>query len=158
MKKNLSIAIAVIIVLILAGGAYYLHSKNVQQAAKNVQGLNASAYPLYTGASWDAGHPETQGGLSGYSVTSLATSSTNNISSITKPFEQYYQNKLTNGGWSIDNALAADGAGSSLTAYQKDGIYIVIGYTTTFDGGGVHEPVQCPCHVTLGIFSGSVSK
>lgn len=152
MKKPLLLIFGVILIAL---GIYFTLTKNVPG---DTHELNVAAYPLYDGVTWGEGHADIQEGLTGFSITSLQSATTSDIAAITKPFEDYYQNKLTNDGWSVDTALAAGGAGSSLTAYHKGSVYLVIGYSTKFFGGGVNEPVQCPCRVTLGIFSGAVSK
>ena len=116
--------------------------------------LSADIYPLYSGATWSEVQPKTFEKMTGFEVTAVAAKDTTNITEATSPFEKYYAEKLTAEGWTVDNSLAAGGPGASITAYAKDGNYIIISFSTDFKAGGENEPVQCPCDVSLSIFSG----
>lgn len=116
--------------------------------------LSLDAYPLYSGATWSEVQPKTFEKMTGFEVTAVAAKDTTNIAEATSPFEKYYADKLTAEGWMLDNSLAAGGPGASITAYTKDGNYIIISFSTDFKAGGENEPVQCPCDVTLSVFSG----
>lgn len=117
--------------------------------------LNADAYPLYSGLSWGAEQSAVIEKLSGYEAISAPITNITDLSAVSAPFDAYYKNKLEAAGWTVDNALAAGGPGASITAYKKGSEYIVVSYTTKFNGGGPDEPEQCPCDISFSVFSGT---
>ena len=150
-----------IIIVAILGAAYYgivprLEKVRHESSDGQVQELVADAYPLYAGVSWGTEHAAENGDLVGWEVTAPAATDTDNIASATQPFETYYQEKLIAAGWRVDNTRAAGGPGASVTAYEKDGQYLVISFQTDFKGTVPDAPVQCPCDVTLSLFSGVV--
>ncbi len=151
MKKILVIAGSAVIVFLVALTLLGLKNKAVAPVLGN---LPADVYPLYSGATWSEVQPKTFEKLTGYEITAIAAKDTTNIAEATYPFEKYYAEKLTAEGWAIDNSLAAGGPGASITAYVKSGNYIIVSFSTDFKGGGENEPVQCPCDVSLSVFSG----
>ena len=44
----------------------------------------------------------------------------------------------------------------SIEAYQKDGAHILVGFTSNFKHKAENEPDQCPCDVSLFLFSNRV--
>ncbi|KKW09519.1 MAG: hypothetical protein UY47_C0016G0006 [Parcubacteria group bacterium GW2011_GWB1_49_7] len=115
--------------------------------------LSADIYPLYSGATWSEVQPKTFEKMTGFEVTAVAAKDTTNITEATSPFEKYYAEKLTAEGWTVDNSLAAGGPGASITAYTKDGNYIIISFSTDFKAGGENEPVQCPSEEKMSLCS-----
>jgi hypothetical protein len=128
--------------------------------------LNSDVYPLYPGISWKIAGQATdtlpiagvQKTLNGYRVTSESVKNITDIAAIAMPFEKYYANKLSQAAWSEDKQLAASGPGSDITVYTKGVNYIIVSYTSVFHTGGVDTPEECPCDLSLSIFSGAKSE
>jgi hypothetical protein len=125
------------------------------EATTTNENLLPDVYPLYSGVSWGDESTTTYEQFSGYQLTSAIQPDITNIAGISVPFENYYATKLVAAGWSIDNSLAAGGAGSEIIAYKKGNDEIIISYNSLFNMGSPNSPAQCPCEVTLQIFSGS---
>jgi hypothetical protein len=119
--------------------------------------LSADLAPLYAKAAWGEPKADSVGigttTLSGTSVKALAATSTMNIAAATTPFEQYYEKKLTGLGWKVDNMLAASGPGANMTGYRKGSALIIVSFSSIFHNRQENAPVQCPCDVTLSLFS-----
>ncbi|HVZ75770.1 MAG TPA: hypothetical protein VG934_00655 [Candidatus Paceibacterota bacterium] len=153
-----STIIGIIVVLVIAAAAiYWLWGEQAQAPTTNNSAplLAADAYPLYTGVAWGSVASATLEDLIGVEVTSQAATDITNIASTSQPFEDYYRQKLLAAGWSVDIARAAGGPGSDITVYSKGGDFIATQVSTDFKGTQPNEPVQCPCDVTLRVFSGS---
>lgn len=120
--------------------------------------LNADLYPLYPNADWQPAETETvmigEEELAGHSVTSATIHADMDPSSVFMPFEAYYEDKLTSLGWTAENNLAAGGPMGGQTGYVRDGQTILIRYETTFQNVTEDAPAECPCDVTLSVFSG----
>jgi hypothetical protein len=115
--------------------------------------LSSDVYPLYTGVTWGGEQQGSLESLSGYGVNSVPVTNVTDLATVFTPFDRYYANKLLGAGWTIDNSRAADGPGSSITAYQKGGKYIFVSHNAVFKGTLPNQPVQCPCDVTLSVFT-----
>jgi hypothetical protein len=156
MKKFLTCAVALLIVL---AAVFIITSNKNDQPIIPVaeQHLNPDAYPLYSDLSWGSEQAKTfEGKFSGYEVTSIPVTDITDLSVVSTPFDNYYKNKLEAIGWTVDNSLAAGGPGASITAYKKGSDYIIVSFSTKFKGGGTNEPVQCPCDITMSVFSGAL--
>lgn len=120
--------------------------------------LNADLYPLYPDADWQSAETETvtigEEELAGHSVTSTTTHADMDPASVFMLFEAYYEDKLTALGWTVENNLAAGGPMGGQTGYVRDGQTILIRYETTFQNVTEDAPAECPCDVTLSVFSG----
>ncbi|HWB34030.1 MAG TPA: hypothetical protein VG753_01775 [Candidatus Paceibacterota bacterium] len=153
----------VILLLIIAAAAVYWFWGDIVRAPTNSdtgQGasslmLAADAYPLYPSVAWGSVASATLEDLTGVELMSQPVTDITDIALVSGPFERYYQMKLFGAGWTVDNSRAASGAGSDITVYQKGSNFIATTFTTDFKGTKPGEPVECPCDVTLGIFSGT---
>jgi len=74
-------------------------------------------------------------------------------SSIFLPFEKYYEQKLTALGWERDNDFDAGGPMGGQTGYTKDGKLILTSFSISFENKPVDTPLECPCSLTLSVFS-----
>ncbi len=146
--------VAVLVLLVVAGGMYLYGPKHLNPAPAAVNNLSADVYPLYNGLVWGAEEATTSSSFVGYIVESQTISNISNLSAISTPFDEYYKNKLLALGWSPDITLEAGGPGAEVMAYKKGDTRIIIAYHTVFHGGGANEPVKCPCDITFSIFSG----
>lgn len=124
--------------------------------------LIADIYPLYSGASWPSSvsMSMTLGSTTynGYKIVSLPSATTTNIASVANAFISYYDKKLVAAGWKQDTSLDADGAGSSSRVYKSGAGVLVLGYNTDFIGTKANAPVECPCKVSLSIFSSTAGQ
>ena len=152
--KTRTMVIGVVLILIIAAYAVFFSHKT---ASVVVAQLATDVYPLYPGAAWGAEEPATYQEFSGYQIVSKTVPNVTDLSVIFQPFEQYYEQKLTALGWSVDNAQAAGGPGSEFVGYKKGSDEIIISYNSIFKGGGQNEPVQCPCDISMTIFSGTLA-
>ncbi|CAN5755382.1 hypothetical protein BH11PAT2_BH11PAT2_02170 [soil metagenome] len=145
--------VPILLVVGLIAGYVYFHSRgNPVIPAATL--LSADAYPLYPGAKWGVVATATKDSFVGHETVAEPVKNITNISSVSQPFENYYKQKLTASGWIVDNDFAAGGPGASITAYRKGAEYILTQLSTVFKAGGQNEPAQCPCDVTLSLFSG----
>jgi len=119
--------------------------------------LNQDVYPLYSGVSWSASRMETvtisTSTYSGASITSLPVKDTMDPGSVFTPFERYYDQKLTALGWETVNDLAAGGHVGGQTGYRKDGATILTRFQIVYHTVPENAPSECPCDVTLSLFS-----
>ena len=119
--------------------------------------LSQALYPLYSAASWNEPHlvslelPEEN--LYGTGVEAVVATSTMNPGAAFSPFDTYYASKLKALGWKVDNGLAAGGPARGQTVYRKDNGFIAVNFWTDFHTISSTSPMQCPCDVTLKLFS-----
>lgn len=120
--------------------------------------LSADLYPLYNRADWNASEVEHfiigTTSYSGTNITSVTVTNTMNPGSIFTPFERYYDQKLKALGWQVANDLAAGGHVGGQTGYRKDGAVILTRFQITYHTRPENAPSECPCDVTLSLFSG----
>lgn len=113
--------------------------------------------PLYSGVTWKATEVESfligTTTYKGASVTSWPVFDTTNPSEIFTPFEKYYDKKLKALGWTVANNLAAGGHVGGQTGYQKDGKTILTRFQINYKTRPENAPSECPCDVTLSLFS-----
>jgi hypothetical protein len=145
------------LILVLGGGAYYIvnYAPNGLHALSGVGALrlNSAVYPLYSEVTWPAPYFATRSGLSGIETHVLAAHDTMDISSVTGAFSSYYMQKLAADGWNKDISREAGGPGSSVEAYEKNGEHILVMFSSVFKNKPADAPEQCPCDVTLTLFS-----
>lgn len=145
------------LILVLGGGAYYL----VYYAPNGIPlisgggalRLNPAVYPLYGGVTWRAPYLASENGLSGIEMNAVTVNDTMDIGAITTPFSAYYEQLLASSGWQKDLAREAGGPGSSVEAYVKGSSHILVMYSSVFKVQSADAPEQCPCNVTLTLFS-----
>jgi len=149
------VALGIVILAIVVSGVAIWHS-NKTAAAPALQ-LASDLYPLYSGLDWNSPMADsfTMGTTTyvGATATSSASASTMDPSSIFMPFENYYSQKLAAAGWSVADNFDADGPTGSLSGYQKGSETILVGYSINYETVTT-GPLQCPCDVTLSLFSG----
>jgi hypothetical protein len=121
--------------------------------------ITSDAYPLYAGASWNTSTKKTSmvgsASITGASIDSVPVTNTMDPSSIFSPFETYYASKLKNAGWSIDTSLAAGGHTGGQTGYRKGSNVLLTEFHVNYHSVPKDAPSECPCDVTLSLFSGS---
>jgi hypothetical protein len=114
-------------------------------------------YPLYTGASWNKARVEdvTMGTTtySGASVESAAIDAGMNPGKVFTAFEQYYASLLAERGWHVANDLAAGGHVGGQTGYRNGPGVILVRYHIDYQNVPDNAPSECPCAVTLSLFS-----
>ncbi len=159
MKRALIISVVVVVVLCCAIFAVWVlpHAPSISSPTP-VQHLAPDAYPLYSGATWGPEEGTTFGDFVGYGISSAPVTNITDIASTSMPFEQYYAQKLSAAGWGVDNALAAGGPGSEIVGYRKGADVLIVSFGSVFKAGGVNEPEQCPCDVTMHVFSGALES
>ena len=121
------------------------------------QALNKDLYPLFSGAHWEVPKAESvtisTSTYSGVSVSSLSIIPTMDPGSVFTPFERYYDNHLKALGWKVDNYLAAGGHVGGQTGYRKADELILVRYNILYHTVSNTAPSECPCDVTLSLFS-----
>lgn len=115
---------------------------------------DARLYPQDMSVTWGPITATTAMGMAGSVATAVLATDTDNIAAASRPLMDYYARFLTSDGWTVDNSKAAGGPGAEIVAYQKGNEYVIVSLKTVFKGGGENEPVQCPCDVSLSVFSG----
>jgi hypothetical protein len=125
--------------------------------------LNPALYPLYSGVTWGPETPAIETwrtatgtfNVAGYRISSAAVKGITDIAALTTPFENYYRQKFTTSGWTINTQMEAGGPMGSQIGYAKGADYIILGYHTVFHSNvaGPNSPVACPCDTTLSLFS-----
>ena len=121
--------------------------------------LASAVYPLYGGVSWSASAVESfmigSTTYSGASITSAPVTGTMDPRSAFTPFETYYAEKLRALGYMVDNRLAAGGHTGGQIAYQKESSLILTRFSIVYHAVPANAPSECPCDVTLSLFSQS---
>ncbi|MBU6323417.1 MAG: hypothetical protein KGI41_03465 [Patescibacteria group bacterium] len=162
-KRNIVAACLILLVAAgIAGSLFFasrLSPRSAPEAAQPAPGpLTADAYPLYPSALWGAAEAASfsagASSFSGYEAAAEPKKDVTDLAALFAPFERYYQQKLEAAGWTEDINLAANGPGSGITAYRKGGAVLIVGYESVFKAGGKNAPAECPCDLTLYVFSG----
>lgn len=162
-NKTLLIATGIVIVF-LAGFFIWISYHTAQKENAPVENtksivpvLASDLYPLYAGASWGAPYAETlelsTTTVSGVGIKSVSVNGTMDPGSVFSPFEKYYKNKLESAGWKNDTYLEAGGPMGEQTGYRKESKLIIVRDSTVFHVVTDTAPSECPCDVTLALFS-----
>ncbi|MBU6214509.1 GPI anchored serine-threonine rich family protein [Patescibacteria group bacterium] len=124
--------------------------------------LLSSLLPLYAGATWQAPEVETffigTTTYTGASATSNPVTDTMDPASIFSPFERFYEEKLSALGYRVVNALAAGGHVGGQTGYQKGAETVLVRFHIDYHTISETSPSECPCDVTLSVFSSAASS
>lgn len=119
--------------------------------------LASDLYPLYEKTHWETPKAESvtigTTTLSGTSVTSATINAQMDPSSVFSPFDTYYDKKLQAAGWSVADDLAAGGHTGGQTGYRKGDAVILTRFDIQYKNQPDDAPSECPCTVTLSIFS-----
>ncbi len=157
MKQLLRIALALFIII---GGVYvavtqYDLTGARPQAVPDVV-LNPDVYPLYTGIEWGTAYATTSPDFGTVTmIASIPTTNITDIASLSQPFMQYYDAKLTSTGWSLDISRAAGGPGGEVAVYTNGNQFIALSFNSIFNVTSPDAPSQCPCDVQFTITSGT---
>lgn len=155
--KNKQLWISVGIIIIAA--AIVFVSVRYKETPQNTEypKILADLYPLYENAKWNTPVNENvtigTAAYSGASVSSVPVVNTMDPASIFSPFENYYDQKLKSLGWAEANDLAAGGHVGGQTGYRKDNAVILTRFQINYRVVSDTAPSECPCDVTLSIFS-----
>ncbi len=144
------LAAGVVILAIIAGALYYYLG-----IWSGEQALTRDVYPLYQQLQWSSPQKADVMGMQGTKVESDPIVNITDLASVTRPFTQYYEQKLEANDWVVDSSLAAGGPGAEQIGYTKGNDYVILGYQSVFHVRPVDAPVQCPCDITFSIWSGS---
>jgi len=114
--------------------------------------------PPYSKFSWNGAYGTTKT-FSGITVAGVAMKTSpvahiQNIAALTQPFYAYYNSALIADGWSLAQNLEADGAGSSIRAYQKGNKYIFLAHVATDENVNPAKIFSCPCTIQFGVLIG----
>ncbi len=150
--------IVLITIMLLVGGIFYWQSKQSSTPPDmKHQVLSEDLYPLYNGTSWNASGDESfaigNTTFSGASIKSATIADTMDPGSIFTPFESYYDQKLKALGWQTTNDLAAGGHVGGQTGYRKNASIILTRFQIVYHSVPDNAPSECPCDVTLSLFS-----
>ena len=119
--------------------------------------LAIDLYPLYTDVIWNNTHAEsvTIGTTTymGAGANTVAIDSGMDPGSISIPFSQYYSGLLLERGWHLDDDLAAGGHTGGQEGYRNGNGLILVRYTFDYLNNPTNAPSECPCTVTLSLFS-----
>lgn len=146
----------IILILLIAGMVYWSYTRSDTPVTTH-PALSADLYPLYTHINWNT--PEVDSfviGTSTYSGASIHSSlvvDTMDPGSVFTPFERYYEQKLKVLGWTVANDLAAGGHTGGQTGYRKENSIILTHFNITYHTLPENAPSECPCDVTLSLFS-----
>lgn len=114
-------------------------------------------YPLYPDVDWQSTVVENFViGTTTYSSVSISSQlifTGMNPGSIFTAFERYYDKKLKALGWQIANDLAAGGHVGGQTGYRKGNNVILTRFQINYQTKPENAPTECPCDVTLSLFS-----
>jgi hypothetical protein len=119
--------------------------------------LSQDVYPLYEGVQWGNLNAETttigNTTLFGVSMASLPVKDTMDPSSVFVPFEDHYAKSLAALGWMVDPELAAGGHAGDQTGYRKGSEIILTRSAITYHTTPDNAPSECPCDVSVSVFS-----
>ncbi len=155
--------IVLALVVIAVGGLYlWQQPQSAGEQSASTDGalhpsLHADLYPLYPGVAWGASSAESvtisTTTYAGASISAVATTSAMDPGSAFTPFDTYYDHALKALGWSVANDLAAGGPMGGQTGYRKAGAIILTRFAIVYHTTPVDAPSECPCDVTLSLFS-----
>lgn len=124
--------------------------------------LAIDLYPLYPAASWNRSVVEdvTMGTTTyaGASMESATIDAGMNPGSVITPFEKYYDALLKSRGWKVANDLAAGGHVGGQTGYRNGPGTILTRFHIDYQNKPANAPSECPCRVTLSLFSSGVTN
>lgn len=148
----------VFIIIAAAGAWYFLAAQHAAAPTQAPQArLSADLYPLFSGISWSEPVPQSTtigtSTASGALITSATSTNTMNPGAIFAPFNDYYDQKLKALGWQVANDLAAGGPMGGVAGYRKGSGIILVSYQILYHDTPANAPSQCPCSVTLSLFS-----
>lgn len=119
--------------------------------------LAIDLYPLYRNADWNNAEVEQfvigTTSYSGASMTSAAIDAGMNPARVFTPFDDYYASLLRERGWHVANDLAAGGHVGGQTGYRNGSGVILVRYHIDYGNTPENAPSECPCRVTLSLFS-----
>lgn len=159
MNRNILIVYIVLLIVLAAGGWYWWAARPaVQPVAENpTPVLSADLYPLWNNVNWNAPAAEEviigTTTYSGASISSALVQAGMDPASVFTPFERYYDKKLKALGWTVANDLAAGGHVGGQTGYRKDGAVILTRFHVDYHIVPGNAPSECPCDVTVSLFS-----
>ncbi len=143
------------VIAVVAGTLLVLSGKSASTASPQSR-LATDLYPLYPGAQWGEVQPATSPDFGTVElVESLPFDNITDIASVTAPYTQYYDQKLTQAGWTRDRSREAGGPGAELAVYTKGDQFIVVLFSSVFHIHSPDAPAQCPCDTTLTLMSGT---
>lgn len=119
--------------------------------------LAIDLYPLYAGVAWHKSVVESFAigttTYSGVSMTSASIDAGMNPANVITPFENYYDKLLKERGWHVANDLAAGGHVGGQTGYRNGSGVILTRFHIDYKNQPDNAPSECPCDVTLSLFS-----
>lgn len=148
--------IFLIILSVVLGGLVVISirpTNDIEKINQTAVTLHPDVLPLYGGVTWGNEESSVYNTMPGVQVVSDTLLNITNIAEVTTPFEGYYRELLLSRGWSEDIMLAAGGPGSAVTAYTKNGQYIIVSYQSDFGVLSEYQPAQCPCAVQFSVFT-----
>jgi hypothetical protein len=120
--------------------------------------LAIDLYPLYADADWSATKAEQfligTTTYAGASASSAVIPADMNPGAIFTPFMNYYDTLLKSRGWRVANDLAAGGHTGGQTGYRNGAGVILTRFNIDYHTQTENAPSECPCDVTLSLFSG----
>lgn len=124
--------------------------------------LAIDLYPLYPKASWNDSEVESitigTTTYTGASMTSTTIDAGMDPGSVFTPFTKYYDNLLASHGWHVANDLAAGGHTGGQEGYQNGNGTILVGFNIDYQTKPENAPSECPCTVTLSLFSSGATN
>lgn len=153
-----TLVIGVLVLLALAGGAYYWLAPGrgtpAAPAEQATPQLDEALYPLYP-ARWSEPAVTTADGAPVVEVEATAATDTTDIAAVTTPFTTYYRDKLASAGWQPDMSREAGGPGAEVSYYTKGDQFLIVSFHSVFKVQHPDAPSECPCDVTLQLASGT---
>ncbi|MDD3531047.1 MAG: MliC family protein [Candidatus Pacebacteria bacterium] len=150
------------VAIAIAAGIWYMLPGARPALAPQSPRIAQDLYPLYDQIAWGASAPESfvigTTTYAGVSITSDTIGTTMDPGNIFTPFEQYYDQKLKGLGWQVANELAAGGHVGGQTGYRKGNSIILTRFKIDYTVVPKNAPSECPCNVTLSLFSQIIPK
>jgi hypothetical protein len=124
--------------------------------------LAIDLYPLYSGATWERSAVEDATvGTTTYSGASMVSAPQNadmDPGAVFTPFLNYYDTLLASHGWHVADDLAAGGHVGGQTGYRNGPGIILVGFHIDYQNQPENAPSECPCSVTLSLFSSGATN
>ncbi len=144
--NKITTIITVLVIGLVAGIVAYM-----AWTALSPGSLNQDLYPLYPNATWQAVKSSEVNGAAGYEVVSDPITNVTDAASSSTSFEQYYQSKLGQAGWTQGAVSTVSAPGANASVYTKGNDFIVVSHQTTYHGG----TQTCPCDLQFTLVSGT---
>jgi hypothetical protein len=165
MNRTLFALLALAVIALAAWYAWLFCSSSPSPAGSDADSaqqapearLAIDLYPLYASAGWNKAVAASVSvgttTLAGAQATSAPLDAGMDPGKVFTAFTDYYDQLLTSRGWQVADDLAAGGHMGGQAGYKNGPGTILVGFHIDYETTPENAPSECPCKVTLSLFS-----